>query len=67
MKNENLMLSIIFLDEKHMSKIDVYLQPFIDELKSLWEWILIYDVSRFKTHPARELFYVVWHMCVHHG
>ena len=45
-KNEHLMLALIFPSRRQEKHIDVYLQPLVDELKELWEGIHVYDVSR---------------------
>ena len=34
--------------------IDVYLQPFIDDLKKLWSGVLTYNVSRKQNFMMRE-------------
>ena len=46
MKNEHTMLVLIVPSEIQLNNMGVYLQPLIDELKELWEWIQVYDVSR---------------------
>jgi hypothetical protein len=46
MKNEHLMLALIFLGTRQVNNMDVYLQPLEDELNELWEGIHVYDVSR---------------------
>jgi hypothetical protein len=46
MKNEHLMLALIVLGRRQVKRMDVYLQPLINELKKLWEGIHVYDVSR---------------------
>jgi hypothetical protein len=46
MKNEHLMLALIVPGRRQVKRMDVYLQPLIDELKQLWEGIHVYDVSR---------------------
>jgi hypothetical protein len=45
-KNEHLMLALIFPGREQVKNMDVYLQPLVDELKELWEGIHVYDVSR---------------------
>ena len=45
-KNEHLMLALIVLVRRQVKKMDVYLQPLINEFKQLWERIHVYDVSR---------------------
>jgi hypothetical protein len=45
-KNEHLVLALIVLGRRQVKKMDVYLQPLIDEFKQLWEGIHVYDVSR---------------------
>ena len=47
MKNEHLMLALIVLSIRQVKNMDFYLQPLIDEFEQLWEWIQVYDVSRF--------------------
>ena len=39
MKNEHIMLDLIFLSRKQVKNMDVYLQPLIDGFKKLWEGI----------------------------
>jgi hypothetical protein len=46
MKNEHLMLALIFPGIRQLKNMDVYLQPLVVELKELWEGIHAYDVSR---------------------
>ena len=46
MKNEHLMLALIFPSRRQVKNMDVYLQPLVDELKELWDGINVYDVSR---------------------
>ena len=46
MNNENLMLALIVPRKRQVNNMDVYLQPLVDELKELWDWINVYDVSR---------------------
>ena len=46
MKNEHLMLALIFPDRRQVKNMDVYLQPLVDELKELWDGINVYDVSK---------------------
>jgi hypothetical protein len=46
MKNEHLMLALIVPSRRQVKRMDVYLQPLINELKQLWEGIQVYDVSR---------------------
>jgi hypothetical protein len=46
MKNEHLMLALIVPGRRQVKRMDVYLQPLIDEFKQLWEGIHVYDVSR---------------------
>ena len=46
MKNEHLMLALIFPSRRQVNNMDVYLQPLVDELKELWDGINVYDVSR---------------------
>jgi hypothetical protein len=46
LKNEHLMFSLIVLGRRQVKRMDVYLQPLIDEFKQLWEGIHVYDVSR---------------------
>jgi hypothetical protein len=45
-KNEHLMLALIVSGRRQVKRMDVYLQPLIDEFKQLWEGIHVYDVSR---------------------
>ena len=45
MKNEHLMLALIVPGRRQVKRMDVYLQPLIDEFKKLWEWIHVYDAS----------------------
>jgi hypothetical protein len=45
MKNEHLMISLIALGRRKLKRMDVYLQPLIDEFKKFWEGIHVYDVS----------------------
>jgi hypothetical protein len=44
MNNEHLMLALI-VPSTQMKRMDVYLQPYTDEFKQLWEGIHIYYVS----------------------
>ena len=44
-KNECLMPSLIVPSRRQVKRMDVYLQPLIDEFKKLWEGIHVYDVS----------------------
>ena len=46
MKNENIMLALIFSCRRQVNNMDLYLQPLVDELEELWDWINVYDVSR---------------------
>jgi hypothetical protein len=46
MKNEHLMLSLIVPGRRQVKNVDVYLQPLVDKLKELWEWIHVYHVLR---------------------
>jgi hypothetical protein len=46
MKNEHLMLALIVPDRIQVKNMDVYLQPFVDELEELLEWIHVYNLSR---------------------
>ena len=46
MKNEHLMLALIVSGRRQVKRMDVYLQPLINEFKKLWEGIHVYDVSR---------------------
>jgi hypothetical protein len=46
MKNEHLMLALRFLSRIQVKRMDVYIQPLIDELKQSWEGIHVYVVSR---------------------
>ena len=49
MKQTSIMLSSIILEEKQPGNdIDVYLSPLIDELKTLWEGVQAFDVSKMK-------------------
>jgi Transposase family tnp2 len=43
MKKGHLLLSMIIPGPKQVKKIDVYLQPLLDELKQLWEGVDCYD------------------------
>ena len=45
-KNEHIMLALIVPGRIQVKNMDVYLQPLVDELKELWDWINVYDVSR---------------------
>jgi hypothetical protein len=45
-KNEHLMLTIIVLGRRQVKRMNVYLQPLINEFKKLWEGIHVYDISR---------------------
>jgi hypothetical protein len=45
-KNEHLMLALLFPSRIQVKIIYFYLQPLIDEFKKLWEGIHVYDVSR---------------------
>ena len=40
------MLALTVPCRRQVKKIDVYLQPLVDELKELWYGINVYDVSR---------------------
>lgn len=44
-KNEHLMVTLIVSNRRQVNNMDVYLEPLVDELKELWEWIHVYDVS----------------------
>jgi hypothetical protein len=46
MNNAHLMLALIVPGRIQVKRMDVYLQPLIDEFKKLWERIHVYDVSR---------------------
>jgi hypothetical protein len=46
MKNEHLMIAVIVPGRRQVKRMDVYLQPLIDEFKQLWEGTHVYDVSR---------------------
>ena len=43
MKKGHLLLSMIIPGPKQVKKIDVYLQPLIDELKELWKGVDCFD------------------------
>ena len=45
-KNEHFMLALIVPSRRQVKRMDVCLQPLINEFKQLWEGIRIYDVSR---------------------
>jgi hypothetical protein len=45
MKNKHLMLGLIVSGRRKVKRMDVYLQPLIDEFKKLWEGIHVYVVS----------------------
>ncbi len=55
MKDEYMFLSMIVLGSKNpKQKLDVFLQPLIDELKDLWEvGVQTYDVSNKKNFQMR--------------
>ena len=44
-KNKHLMLALIVPSRRQVKNMDVYLQPFINKFKQLWEGIQVYDVS----------------------
>ena len=44
-KNEHIMLDLIFLGRRQVKNMDVYLEPLIEEFKELWEGFHVYDVS----------------------
>jgi hypothetical protein len=46
MKNKHLMLALIVHGRIQVKNMDVYLQPFVDELNELLKWIHVYDVLR---------------------
>ena len=46
MKNAHLMLALIIPGRRQVKNVDVYLQLLVDELKELWDGIIVYDVSR---------------------
>jgi hypothetical protein len=46
MKNENIMLSLLVLGRIHVKRMDVYLQPLINETNKLWEGIHVRHVSK---------------------
>jgi hypothetical protein len=46
MKNEHIFLAFIVPSRRQVKRMDVYLQPLIDEFKQLWEGMYVYDVPR---------------------
>ena len=62
MKNEHLMLTFIVPGRIQVKNIDVYLQPFIDEFKELWEGIHVYNVSR---PIATKIIFTLYGICVY--
>ena len=65
MKNENIMLALIFLGRRKVKNMDVYLQPLVDELKELWEEIHVYDVSRPITTARSFTLYGIFYYTTH--
>jgi len=56
------MLVLIVPGRKQVKNMDVYLQPFIDEFKQLWEGIQVYDVSR---PISMERYFTLYGICVY--
>jgi hypothetical protein len=65
-KNEHLMLALIVPGRRQVKNMDVYLQPLVDELKELWEWIHVYDVSRPITTEMSFMLYGIFSYTIHY-
>ena len=62
MKNEHLNPTVIVLGRIQAKRMDVYLQPLIDEFHQLWEGIQVYDVSR---PIPMERYFTLYNICVY--
>jgi hypothetical protein len=62
MKNEHLMLSLKVLGRRQVKRMDIYLQPLIDQFKQLWEGIHVYYVSR---TILMECYFMLYGICAY--
>ena len=62
MKNEYLILVLIVPSRIQVKRMDIYLQPLINEFKKLWEGIHVYDVSR---HIPMEMYFTLYGICAY--
>jgi hypothetical protein len=63
MKNQHLVLDLIVSGRRQVKRMDVYLQPLINEFKKLWEGIHVYNVSRVPI-PMERVF-TLYGICVY--